>query len=373
LVEPHCSNATSIPQLSAVDVIHFGTPIALTLFVNPSPKKGASAMKVAMVSLVTLALTCGILAPTALGQKGMGEPSGVARQSIKPEVITLSGKLAEIKTGPCEKTTGKSPIGTHLMLETDKGDRLNIHLGPETAVADIVAKLTIGQTIAVKAFRTDKMPEKHYTAQSLSFGTTTIELRDAGLRPVWAGRGAGRGEAAVQSTDATDNAPNLVAPFGPGRGRRGGGPPPWAGGGRGRGGRGSDTTFEADRAIFHSLLEDHQQIHRTVTKRANGVETVTESDDPNVALAIQGHAVAMHERVQKVLPIHMRDPLFAAVFGNAAKIKMEITKTDKGVRVIETSDSPYVVKLIQAHADVVSKFVANGFLEVRQNHPVPKP
>jgi hypothetical protein len=68
----------------------------------------------------------------------------------------------------------------------------------------------------------------------------------------------------------------------------------------------------------------------------------------------------------------MRDPLFAAVFGHAAKIKMEITKTEKGVRVVETSADPYAVKLIQAHAEVVSKFVANGFPEVRQNHPVPK-
>ena len=130
--------------------------------------------------------------------------------------------------------------------------------------------------------------------------------------------------------------------------------------------------FEADREIFHSLLEDHQQIRRTVTKRRDGVETVTESDDPNVALAIQGHVAAMRRRGEKVEPIHMRDPLFAGLFGKAAKINMQVTKTEEGVRVVETSDDSYVVKLLQAHAEVVSKFAANGFPEARQNHAVPE-
>jgi hypothetical protein len=37
----------------------------------------------------------------------------------------------------------------------------------------------------------------------------------------------------------------------------------------------------------------------------------------------------------------------------------------------ETSDDPYVVKLIQAHAEVVSLFIKNGFDEARRNHEVP--
>jgi hypothetical protein len=64
----------------------------------------------------------------------------------------------------------------------------------------------------------------------------------------------------------------------------------------------------------------------------------------------------------------MRDPLFAVLFGEAGKISTKITRTEKGVRVVETSDDPCVVKLIQAHAAVVSKFVTNGFSEARENH-----
>lgn len=39
--------------------------------------------------------------------------------------------------------------------------------------------------------------------------------------------------------------------------------------------------------------------------------------------------------------------------------------------VTETSDDPYVVKLIQAHADIVSLIVNNGFSEAHRNHVVP--
>lgn len=45
--------------------------------------------------------------------------------------------------------------------------------------------------------------------------------------------------------------------------------------------------------------------------------------------------------------------------------------TEHGVRVIETSEEPYVVTLIQAHAEVVSRFVERGFQEARLNHAVP--
>ena len=44
---------------------------------------------------------------------------------------------------------------------------------------------------------------------------------------------------------------------------------------------------------------------------------------------------------------------------------------DKGVRVVEASDDPYVASLIQAHADVVSQFIDIGYEEVRKNHAVP--
>jgi hypothetical protein len=75
--------------------------------------------------------------------------------------------------------------------------------------------------------------------------------------------------------------------------------------------------------------------------------------------------------VKSKLPIHLRDPLFAEVFRHTDKMKFVYEKTEKGMRVTETSGDAYVVKLIQAHADVVSLFITNGFDEVRRNHDLP--
>jgi hypothetical protein len=80
----------------------------------------------------------------------------------------------------------------------------------------------------------------------------------------------------------------------------------------------------------------------------------------------------MYLRVEERRPIHRRDPLFAAIFRHADTIKMTVEQSEHGVKVTETSDDPYVAKLIQAHARVVSLFLKNGFREVRKNHPLPK-
>ncbi len=147
-------------------------------------------------------------------------------------------------------------------------------------------------------------------------------------------------------------------------------PPATPGFGQGRG-QWDDPRFIEDRKWFHFLLDNRAKIKRTITRTEKGVDVLTESDDPEVAAGIQTHVAAMHARVKEGRGIHMRDPLFREVFRHADKISMEITDTDKGVRVVETSEDSYVASLIQAHADVVSKFVENGHDEVRKNHAVP--
>lgn len=149
-------------------------------------------------------------------------------------------------------------------------------------------------------------------------------------------------------------------PRGPGYGR-----------GAGRGGRGPDADFAVDRDDFHFLLANGDKIERKVTNTEDGVETVTESDDPKIAEKIKEHVAAMYKRVHDGRPIHMRDPLFAEIFQHTKKIEMKVEKTDKGVKVAETSKDPYVAKLIQEHAKVVSLFVENGFDEAHRNHAVP--
>ena len=123
--------------------------------------------------------------------------------------------------------------------------------------------------------------------------------------------------------------------------------------------------------MFHYLLAHHKEIQRTVTRRDDGVETLTESDNPQIAARIQEHVAAMHKRIKDGNGLRYWDDLFVALFDRHADIKMQVENTEKGVKVVETSEDSNVVPLIQAHADVVSLFVKLGFEEARREHAVP--
>ena len=194
--------------------------------------------------------------------------------------------------------------------------------------------------------------------------------------------------AGVARVEPSTDPSYLVAQAGPPPGRgpgRGAGPPPGRGpaGGAGRarglgpgpggGGPAPDAQFAADRDVFHFLLENHVKVKRHVQRLPDGVETLTESDDPQIADTIRKHVQAMYARVEQKRPIHLRDPLFGAVFRHADQIEMKMELTEKGIRVRETSRDAYVARLIQAHAAVVDGFVKNGFTEAQKNHAVPAP
>jgi hypothetical protein len=147
--------------------------------------------------------------------------------------------------------------------------------------------------------------------------------------------------------------------------------PPFQGKGKGKGGM--DASHKADMELFHYLLDHRKDIVRTITKRDDGVESVTESNDPMVAEKFQAHVISMKKRVEEKRPIHLRDPLFAAIFQNADKISFQWERTPKGAKVVETSKDPSVARLLQAHAEVVSLFLKNGHAEVMKNHDLPKP
>ena len=152
------------------------------------------------------------------------------------------------------------------------------------------------------------------------------------------------------------------------------GPHSGMGRGRGRGagrGRGPGAAMRGSRSVSLICSPAMRKSIGRSNELDNGVETVTESDQPEVAKKIQEHVAAMHKRVQEGRGLRYWDDLFVAIFRKHASITMSVENTEKGVRVNETSDDPTVVALIQAHAEVVSKFVAHGFEEAHRNHPVP--
>lgn len=143
--------------------------------------------------------------------------------------------------------------------------------------------------------------------------------------------------------------------------------------GQGRGGKGmmGDAAHGADMQVFHQLFDHRDEIKRDVVKLKNGIETVTESANPEVIRLLQAHVASMLARVHERRPIHQRDPLFAELFRYADRIAARYERTPFGVRVVETSDDPYVAALLQAHADVIGAFLANGMAEMMRNHPLP--
>jgi len=127
-----------------------------------------------------------------------------------------------------------------------------------------------------------------------------------------------------------------------------------------------------DMMTSHQLVMQHDQVQRTVKQLPNGVETLTESEDANVAAKIKEHVPAMYRRLKENRPIHQGDPLFRELFRYGSRIKSEVIMTPKGVHVIETSTDPYVVKLIKAHAKSVDDLVKRGMAAMHEQHPVPQ-
>ena len=180
-------------------------------------------MRKVRVSMLTLAVL-GLAASAALAQRGVGDPSGVARTGATPEIVTLSGKVLEVNTEPCTNTTGRFPVGTHFLMKTAKGKTLNIHLGPAAMVEFVAKELVPDKAVKVQAFRTEKMKEDHYVAQQLYYDGRNVTLRDQTLQPVWAGgagTGTARGGAALGPSRGAG--PGWGRGMGYGRNRAGGG------------------------------------------------------------------------------------------------------------------------------------------------------
>jgi hypothetical protein len=143
--------------------------------------------KKTVVIVVALVLLWG-LAPICLAQRGVGDASGVVRQGLQPDTVSIQGKVMEVITGPCEMRTGRYEIGSHVVIKTEDGKEKNIHLGPAQWVQGVTDQLSQGKTVVVCAFRTEKMSEGHYNAVTVTVGEKILRLRNQNLRPVWAGQ-----------------------------------------------------------------------------------------------------------------------------------------------------------------------------------------
>lgn len=91
-------------------------------------------------------------------------------------------------------------------------------------------------------------------------------------------------------------------------------------------------TDASDMDIIHRLFMHHREIVRKVTDTQTGAETMTESDNPEVAQLIQQHVAAMRQRIEGGVnnTLHKWDPLFVSLFEHGHLIHLHVTNTTKG-------------------------------------------
>ena len=127
-------------------------------------------------------------------------------------------------------------------------------------------------------------------------------------------------------------------------------------------GMGHDPTTMAQLGAIHELIVNHDRIRRTVTNLPNGIRTVTESDDPQIAQLIKEHVASMAERVDARsdpgLPIE--SPALHAILRNGDKVQTTVETTANGSIVVQTSSDPETVAALQKHAAEVSDLVSGG-------------
>jgi hypothetical protein len=119
-------------------------------------------------------------------------------------------------------------------------------------------------------------------------------------------------------------------------------------------------TFGTDMSIVHAMLFSHDKIKRTVTNLPNGIRTVTESNDPQIAKLIKEHVASMRERLTDGRVFNVASRTLPTIFANHAKIHTTIEQTSNGVIVTQTSMDPATVAALQGHAGEVSELARGG-------------
>jgi len=125
---------------------------------------------------------------------------------------------------------------------------------------------------------------------------------------------------------------------------------------------GGDAAFATDMEMVHDLLVNHQAITRTVVHLPNGIRTLTESSNPEVAALISAHVASMERRLAEGEVFNLFSPTIPFLFENSDRIRSEFEYTPTGVAVVQTSDDPTVVEALQAHAAEVTELVDEGMM-----------
>jgi len=131
--------------------------------------------------------------------------------------------------------------------------------------------------------------------------------------------------------------------------------------------QGKDTT-ENEVDDLKTIFKNHKQITRTVENISNGITTTTETTDDKLRDALVSHVVTMVARLEEKRDpkIIIQSPTLDKLFAESDAIQTNITMTELGIVVTQTSTNPIVVKTLQTHAAEVSNMANRGMEAVHE-------
>ena len=131
--------------------------------------------------------------------------------------------------------------------------------------------------------------------------------------------------------------------------------------------QGKDTTDQEVNDL-RGIFRSHEGIIRSVTNVQNGIVTTTEAEDETLREAIVSHVSMMVTRLQEGRnpEVIIQSPTLDGLFDFYDEIDTEIETTELGVKVIQTSSNPKVVRLLQTHAAEVSDMPNRGMEAVHE-------
>ena len=127
-----------------------------------------------------------------------------------------------------------------------------------------------------------------------------------------------------------------------------------------------DAGSAADMNVVHDLLFSNTKIKRTVTNLPDGIRTITESDDPQVAQSIKAHVASMSQRLKDGREFNIFSDTLPVLFENRDKIVSKVENIEKGAVVTRTSTDAKVAAALQGHAGEVTELVQDGMVAMRR-------
>ena len=144
-------------------------------------------MLMRLVPLLIVGASLAVAAPVS-AQRGAGPGGGGGSpygRLYNPQTVeTVAGQITAVE----KLTQGRGGFrGVHIVLKTDKGESLPVHLGPEWYLEKQTVPFKQGDQVQVRGSRITFQDKPAVIAAEVTKDGKTLRLRDANGVPAWAG------------------------------------------------------------------------------------------------------------------------------------------------------------------------------------------